>query len=419
MRAHIITIGDEILIGQIIDTNASFIAQQLDRIGIEVSQILSISDTNSEILETLEYANGKADIVLITGGLGPTRDDLTKQAFCDYFDDHLVTDQKVLHHIEDLFKNQIKRPILEANKSQALVPAKAHVLPNRYGTAPGLWMERNKTAFIAMPGVPYEMKALMTDVIIPRLQKVYERPYIIHKTIQTYGVGESEIAALLEDWENALPTHIKLAYLPDPGRVRLRLSTRGVDLQGLRKDLEEQTQSLEKLLGDIILGYDDSEPLEALLCHTFTKNNASLALAESCTGGQIAVTLTSIPGTSAFFKGGVVTYATKSKVDVLGVSEKIIEKHSVVSADVAIEMARRAQNLYKADYAVSTTGNAGPEKGDSDAEVGTVFIGIATPERVFAEKFMMGKHRERVITKTVNKAMELLQKEVMKNGVLS
>lgn len=414
MRAHILTIGDEILIGQIIDTNASFIAQQLDKIGIEVSQIRSIADTNEEISEALTYARGRAEVVLITGGLGPTKDDLTKQAFCEFFDDNLVENKEVLDHIEGLFKHQIKRPILEANKGQAMVPAKATILPNRYGTAPGMWMNKEGVVYIAMPGVPYEMKALMTDEILPRLQKEFERPYILHKTIQTYGRGESEIAETLEDWENNLPPQIKLAYLPAPGRVRLRLSTRGMDLGILQSNLQEQTEELEALLGDIILGYDDSEPLEALLGSSFREKNASLALAESCTGGQLAVTLTSIPGTSAFFKGGLVTYATETKVEVLGVSSAVIETHSVVSAEVAVEMARCAQRLYKADYALATTGNAGPEKGDSDAEVGTVFIGVATPENAYAEKFMMGKNRERVITKTVNKAMELLQKELLK-----
>ena len=414
MRAHIVAIGDEILIGQIIDTNSSFIASALDKIGIGVTQISSISDTRDQILETLAFAKKNAEVVLITGGLGPTKDDLTKQVFCDFFDDQLVENEEVLKNVERLFRDYVKRPMLAANKTQALVPSKATIIPNTYGTAPGMWMEQDGTVFMAMPGVPYEMKALITDKVLPRLQERFSRPYIIHKTIQTYGMGESEIAATIEDWENQLPASIKLAYLPALGKVRLRLSTKGNDLKALEKALDFQIKGLDELIGDIIVGYDDGQPLEVVLGQMLKNEQVTLALAESCTGGELASTLTAIPGASAYFKGGMVTYATQSKIDILGLCPEVIKEHSVVSAEVAKAMAANVKKLYQTDYAISTTGNAGPSKGDADAEVGTVFIGIATPSGVYAEQFMMGNHRERVITKTVNKAMELLQKEIVK-----
>ena len=414
MRAHIIAIGDEILIGQIIDTNSSFIASALDKIGVGVTQITSISDTQEQIVEALSQAQKKAEVVLITGGLGPTKDDLTKQTFCTFFDDRLVENAEVLKNVQRLFRDHVKRPMLPANKSQALVPSKATVVPNKYGTAPGMWMEQDGTVFMAMPGVPYEMKALMTDEVLPRLQKRFSRPYIVHKTIQTYGVGESEIAATIAEWEDELPPEIKLAYLPSLGKVRLRLSTRGNNLETLEKVLEQQIAGLNALVGDIIVGYGDEQTLEVMLGQMLTKEKATLALAESCTGGQLASTLTAVPGASAYFKGGMVTYATQSKIDILGLNPEVIEEHSVVSAEVAMAMAQNVKMLYKSDYALSTTGNAGPTKGEADKEIGTVFIGLAGPSGVYAQEFKMGNHRERVITKTVNKAMELLQKELLK-----
>ena len=415
MRAHIITIGDEILIGQIIDTNSAYIAKELDKIGIEVFQISSISDNKQHILDSLASAEKTADIVLLTGGLGPTKDDITKHTFCEYFKDTLVENTEVLKHIEDLFKHHVNRPILPANRTQALVPSKANVLMNMYGTAPGMWMKSGDTVFISMPGVPFEMRSLMNDKVIPRLQKEFNRPFIVHKTLQTYGVGESEIANTIEDWETNLPADIKLAYLPALGKVRLRLSTKGPDKDILEEKLQAQIVLLNELIGDIIVGYDDGELIETVVGRLFSQKNKTLAVAESCTGGQISAAITAIPGASSYFKGGMVTYATHSKVELLKIDQKIIDEHSVVSAEVAEAMALAVKNWYKSDYAISTTGNAGPSKGDSDAEVGTVFIGIATPNEVFSFKFSMGNHRERVISKTVNKAFELLQKEILKN----
>ncbi len=415
MQAHIITIGDEILIGQIVDTNSAFIAKELDKIGIEVSEISSISDKKQDIIDTLNAARKRSQVVLITGGLGPTKDDVTKHTFCEYFEDELVEDAGVLANIERIFKHHVGRPMLPANRSQALVPSKCSVLMNINGTAPGMWMRVDNTVFISMPGVPFEMKGLMTQEVIPRLQKEFERPYILHKTLQTYGRGESEIAANLEDFENNLPQDIKLAYLPALGKVRLRLSSKGFDREILQSRLQEQVEKMIALIGDIIVGYDDDEQIEHVVAKLFVDKGKSLAVAESCTGGQIAAAITAIPGASAYFKGGMVTYATQSKVELLKIDQKLIDEHSVVSAPVAEAMAAAVQRWYKSDYAISTTGNAGPSKGDSDAEVGTVYIGIATPTGVFSEKFLMGSQRERVISKSVNKAFELIQKEILKN----
>lgn len=415
MRAHIITIGDEILIGQIVDTNSAFIAKELDKVGIEVHQISSISDNKQHILQSLAEAQETTELVLITGGLGPTKDDVTKHTFCEYFEDTLVEDPAVLQNIERIFKHHVNRPMLPANRSQALVPSKATVLMNKNGTAPGMWMQSGKTVFVSMPGVPFEMKALMTDEVIPRVQQTFSRPFILHKTLQTYGRGESEIANTIEDWEDNLPSDIKLAYLPALGKVRLRLSTKGPDKALLERRLEEQITSLKALIGDIIVGYDDDELIEKVVGSLLTNNNKTLAVAESCTGGQIAAAITAIPGASAYFKGGMVTYATHSKVELLKIDQAVIDEHSVVSAQVAEAMAAAVKNWYQSDYAISTTGNAGPSKGDSDAEVGTVFIGIATPTGVFSQEFKMGSQRERVISKSVNKAFELLQKEILKN----
>ncbi len=415
MQAHIITIGDEILIGQIVDTNSAFIAKELDKIGIEVTEISSISDNKQHIIDTLNAARKQAQVVLITGGLGPTKDDVTKHTFCEFLGDELIEDSSVLANIERIFKHHVGRPMLPANRSQALVPSKCTVLMNQNGTAPGMWMQMEDTVFISMPGVPFEMKALMTEEVIPRLQKAFSRPFILHKTLQTYGRGESEIAAAIEDFENNLPSDIKLAYLPALGKVRLRLSTKGLDKDILEQRLQEQIASLQLLIGDSIVGYDDGELIEVVVGNLFKQKNKTLAVAESCTGGQIAAAITAIPGASAYFKGGMVTYATHSKVELLKIDQKLIDEHSVVSAPVAEAMAKAVKEWYQADYAVSTTGNAGPSKGDSNADVGTVFIGIATPEGVFSQEFKMGSQRERVISKSVNKAFELLQKEILKN----
>ena len=415
MKATIVTIGDEILIGQIVDTNSGFIAKSLDKIGVEINEMLSISDNKNHILDTFAKLQNTVDLVIITGGLGPTKDDITKKTFCDYFDDILVVDAKVEQHVIDLIERVMNRPASQINKDQALVPSKCIVLPNQVGTAPAMWMKKENTVFISLPGVPYEMKHIVEQEIIPKIVREYERPCIIHKTIITYGQGESLVAERIEEWENNLPEFIKLAYLPAPGRVRLRLSARGIDKAKLEAALDQNVSSLNAIISDIIFGFDDGETIEVVLGRLLTKQNLTLATAESCTGGKIAQLLTAVSGASKYFKGGIISYASEIKIDVLGIEASLINEHSVVSGEVASAMALSIKKMMKTDYAIATTGNAGPSKGDSNAEIGTVFIALATPTNLIVEEFNFGQPREKVIDRTVIKSLELLQKEILQN----
>lgn len=408
MLAEIITIGDEILIGQIIDSNSAFIGKELNKIGIDVHQISSVKDDKQHILDAIAEASNRVDVVLITGGLGPTKDDITKHTICEYFEDTLIENKDVLAHVERLFAKYISTPISDVNRQQALVPSKSTVLMNLYGTAPGMWLEKENTVFVSMPGVPYEMKGLMKDEVLPRLQKRFNRPYIIHKTILTYGVGESVIAEKIEDWENNLPSYIKLAYLPNLGRVRLRLSARGSDKKLLEDTIENKVSALRLIIGDVIVGYEEDETIEMRIGQLLIKQGKTLSVAESCTGGKIAQSFTANAGASAYFNGGAVTYATQSKIDILGIDPEVIKKHTVTSIEVAEAMALAAKEKFKSDYAIATTGNAGPAKGDGDVEVGTVFIAIASPKGIFSEKYVFSNLRERTIGKAVNKSFELL-----------
>ncbi len=414
MLAEIITIGDEILIGQIVDTNSAFIAKELNKIGISVYQITSVQDEKEHILSALANAKLKVDIVIVTGGLGPTKDDITKHTFCTFFNDVLIENKNVLAHVEMLFAKHIATPISDLNRKQALLPSTAEVLHNAHGTAPGMWIHEDDTTFISLPGVPFEMKNLMMAEVLPKLAAFYERPHIIHRTIVTYGLGESAIAQKIETWEDELPPFVKLAYLPNLGKVRLRMTAKGPDYNVLMETIEAEHKKLLPLLGAIVYGTEDEETLEELVAKLLKEKGLTLATAESFTGGRIAAMLTAIPGASAYFKGSVISYATETKIKVLKVPEKIIAQYSVVSEQVAVAMASGVQELLKTDFAIATTGNAGPAKGDSDAAVGTVCIAIASPKGVFAEKFQMGTHRERIVQKSVNKAFELLQKEILK-----
>ncbi|WP_343618212.1 competence/damage-inducible protein A [Flavobacterium sp.] len=414
MKAVIVTIGDEILIGQIVDTNSNFIAKELDRIGVETHEMISISDDKQHILNTFKQLQNKVDIVIVTGGLGPTKDDVTKKTFCEYFDDELVVNPEVLAHVTQLIEGFYKRPISQLNKDQALVPSKCTVLHNKMGTAPGMWMKKENTVFVSLPGVPYEMKYLVENEIIPKLVREYERPYIIHKTILTYGQGESLVAERIEQWENNLPEFIKLAYLPNPGRVRLRLTARGTNKEKLEEAIESNVRSLDAIIHDIIVGYEENETIETVVGKLLAKQNQTVATAESCTGGKIASLLSSVPGSSSYFKGSIVSYATEVKVNVLGIPQELIAQFSVVSAEVASAMAQNVKKILKTDYALATTGNAGPSKGDSDAEIGTVFIALATPEGVITEEFNFGQPREKVIDRATVKSLEILQKEILK-----
>jgi len=411
MLAEIITIGDEILIGQIVDTNSAFIGKEFNKAGISIYQITSIQDDKAHILKAIKEAEENANIIIITGGLGPTKDDITKHTICEYFNDTLVQDKAVLANVEHIL-SRYNVPLLDINKQQALVPFKAKVLMNNNGTAPGMWLEKNGKVFVSLPGVPYEMKALIAEQVIPQLIEQFKFPYIEHKTILTYGLGESSLAERIETWENNLPYFIKLAYLPSLGRVRLRLSGKSEDKTKLENEIQKQVNLLLPQIEDVFVGYEEDESIEAIIGKRLTKIEKTLAIAESCTGGRIAQAFTANTGASAYFKGSVVTYATESKVNILKVSEKDIEKHSVVSKKVAEAMAKNVRTLFNSDYAISTTGNAGPTKGDSDAEVGTVWIAIASKDKVYSKVFNFGNHREKVIVRATNKAFEMLQKEI-------
>ncbi|WNH09595.1 competence/damage-inducible protein A [Thalassobellus suaedae] len=416
MLAEIITIGDELLIGQVIDTNSSYIAKQLNKIGISVYQITSVQDDKQHILNAFKDAESRVDIVLITGGLGPTKDDITKKTIAEYFNDTLVLDTSVLENIEAIWKQYVRQTLLQVNKDQALIPSKASVLMNKLGTAPGMWLEKNDKIFISLPGVPFEMKGLIDDAVIPKLKDKFQCPFILHRTLLIHGLGESTLAAIIEEWEDALPKYIKLAYLPSLGNMRLRLSAKGFDEQKIKDDVQKQIDAVIPLIKDEFLGFEDEDhSIEAILGKQLTKIGKTVATAESCTGGKIAERFTTNSGASAYFKGSVVSYATDSKINILGVSKDAINEYSVVSGEVAESMAKHVLELFKTDYAIATTGNAGPTKGDSDEEVGTVFIAIATKTRVYSEKFMLGNHRTKVINKGANKAFEMLLKEIFKN----
>ncbi|MCL4165449.1 UNVERIFIED_CONTAM: hypothetical protein GTU68_044888, partial [Idotea baltica] len=378
-NAEIITIGDEILIGQIVDTNSAFIAQELNKIGVSVYQITSVQDDKDHILKSLKEAEENADIIIITGGLGPTKDDITKHTLCAYFNDTLVQNDNVLKHVENLFKKHVSTPISNSNRKQALVPSRATVLHNRFGTAPGMLIEKSEKVFISLPGVPYEMEGLITLEVIPYLQNKYNRPYIIHRTLLTYGLGESAIAERLDSWEDNLPKNTKLAYLPNLGKVRLRLTAKGFDDVQLKKEMLRLENELIEQVKDIFVGFEGEESIETLVGKLLKASSHTLATAESCTGGSIAKMITTVPGASEYFVGSVVSYNEKIKKDILGVSGETIKEHTVVSAAVAEEMAKGVQKLYGTDYAIAVTGNAGPTTDNTDKSVGVVFISILTP----------------------------------------
>ena len=414
MKAEIITIGDEILIGQIVDTNSAFIAKELNKIGVSVYQITSVQDDKTHILKAFEAAESNVDIVIITGGLGPTKDDITKTTLAQYFKDTLVYDEAVLNNIKYLWKNFVKQPLLQVNIDQSLVLSKAIALMNTSGSAPGMWIEKNNTIFISLPGVPFEMKELMNSEVLPRISNKFKRPYILHRTLLTYGLGESVIAERIKNWETALPDSIKLAYLPNLGRVRLRLSSTGFDKAAVIEGVEAQIETLLPLINDVFVGFEEHSSIEQLIGNQLVKLGKTLSVAESCTGGKIAENITAHGGASAYFKGGIVAYATETKIEVLKVAPELISKYSVVSSEVAESMAQNVKTVFNSDYGIATTGNAGPSKGDSDAEIGTVYIAIATPDAVFSQQFNFGKQRLRVVQKAVTMAFTLFQKEIFK-----
>jgi nicotinamide-nucleotide amidase len=417
MNVEIINIGDELLIGQVINTNAAWMAEQLNLSGFRVNQVTVISDEREYILAAMAHAELGAEIVLISGGIGPTRDDITKHTLSEFFGARLVFNEEAYRDVEAIFARRGYR-VTELNRRQAELPESCIGIPNQAGTARGMWFEKErtgggKTIFVSMPGVPFEMKAMMTDHIIPRLKEMFCTPFIYHKTLLTQGIGESFLAAQIGDWENALPENIKLAYLPQPGIVRLRLTGIGKEEQILRQQVDAEAAKLEILIPEHIFGYDE-DTLEEIVGQLLKARNATLATAESCTGGYIAHLITTIPGSSAYFKGSVVAYSNEIKQNILGVTTESLQKYGAVSKEVVIEMAISLQTLFDVDYVIATSGISGPDGGTHEKPVGTTWIAISTPEEVFALKYAFGDSRDRNIRRTALQALNLLRKKLLK-----
>lgn len=411
MKAEIITIGDELLIGQVIDTNSAWMADELNLMGIKVYQITSISDNREHILTTLREASLRADIVLITGGLGPTNDDITKQTLSEYFDSPLIFNEEAYRQVEQLFALR-GFPVTPLNRLQAMLPACCTALPNSNGTAPGMWFEKDNTIYVSMPGVPFEMKAMMTNEVLPKLTS-FSHVAIVHKTILTQGVGESFLAARIAPWENSLPGHIKLAYLPQPGLVRMRLSATGADADKLQTEVEQCVSALTEIIPEYIFGYDE-DTLEEIVGRQLKKLNYTLATAESCTGGYVAHLITSIPGSSDYFKGSVVAYANDIKENLLGVKHETLLIHGAVSEATVKEMAEGARLKLGTTCSIAISGIAGPLGGTSDKPIGTTWIAVSSPAGLVAEKFLLGEHRGRNIRKAGISALNMLRKELGK-----
>ena len=410
--ANIITIGDEILIGQVIDSNSAWIAQQINRLGIQIHEIRSISDEYNHIINTLEDTSVLADLIIVTGGLGPTKDDKTKDALCSYFNTELVVHKPTLKHIELFFK-QRGMNVNELNKAQAQIPAGCIPLHNDSGTAPGMWFEKNDTFYVFLPGVPYEMKALIEKEVLPRL-KHFSDEMILHKTVITQGIAESVLAEKIAGWENNLAEDLKLAYLPRPGMVRLRLSITGKDSINMENRLNQTIENLKILIPEHFFGYDDEMPEETIGKLLINDGNKILSTAESCTGGAIASMITSVPGSSRYFRGSVIAYDNQIKIKQLNVPQQLIENYGAVSQPVVEAMAKGAIKAMDSDYAISTSGIAGPTGGSPEKPVGTVWIAVASRNQIISERYQFGENRERNITKSVMTGLNMLRKMILK-----
>ncbi|PCJ27396.1 MAG: competence/damage-inducible protein A [Flavobacteriales bacterium] len=409
MKLDIISIGDELLIGQTLNTNVYWISKELNRIGFTIRQQITISDTEDAILSTLEESLSKSDVVLITGGLGPTNDDLTMPVLNKYFGGKLVKDEKVYQHIEQLVTSR-GFEMNENNQKQAIVPDNCRVVHNAHGTAPGLWFEKDNKVIVAMPGVPYEMKAMVSDTIIPWLKEKYELPEIINQMVYTQGLPESILAEKIADWENNLPETIKLAYLPSPGRVKLRLSSVGVDRNELQDMINTEIEKLTQLIPQFIYS-EKNEDLGTVIGELLKKQNATLATAESCTGGYIAHLITRVAGSSDYYKGSIISYANEIKINELSVDQEEIEQYGAVSQQVVEQMAKGVQQKMNTDYAIATSGIAGPTGGTDQKPVGTVWIAIATLNGVVSKKYLFGKQRDVNIERAAITALGMLRKE--------
>ena len=412
MRAIIITIGDELLIGQTIDTNSAFIGSELSRIGFDISKKISIHDKKDDILEALTDVAGKAQVVIITGGLGPTSDDITKPTICEFFNTRLALNKMVLEMIQKMMRRQGVE-MNENNRNQAMVPERCRVIPNETGTAPGMLFEKEGIIYIFIPGVPSEMKHLMTVHIIPLLKERFISQAIIHRNIMIYGAPEAKLAERLTQFEAELPGDIKLAYLPSSGVIKLRLTARGSDNEILSRLVEEQVKKLYLTIPDLIYG-EDEKPLEKVIGELLKEKEQTLSTAESCTGGKIAQMITSIPGSSDYYKGSVIAYNNSVKKHLLGVPDDMLSKYGAVSRQVVEMMAKGSRKLLSADYAVATSGIAGPDGGSESKPVGTVWIAVSSDKGTVSEKYVYGRDRNQNILRFSNAALNMLRLQIIR-----
>lgn len=418
MNAELLTIGNEILIGQISNTNAVWMAQQLNLIGVSVIHMSSVADDRTSILKAFDDASQRADIVLITGGLGPTKDDITKKTFCDYFETQLISDENVLKDVTAFFLKRNK-DVSEINKKQAEVPKGCLVLRNNNGTAPGMWMEKNKTIFVSMPGVPYEMQGIMADSVLPEIKKRFTLPFIYHKTILTQGIGESVLSELISDWEDALTQkEIGLAYLPSPGMVRLRLSSKGYNETELKNKIDSEVEKVKPLIEKYIYGYEeyvkDQPKIEEIVGQLLLEKGLKLGLAESCTGGYISHLITSVAGSSNYYNGCIVPYHNEFKNALLKVDLSVFKKYGAVSGECVTAMVKETLSTFKADVAIAVSGIAGPAGGTAEKPVGTTWIAVAYKEQIIQKQFVFGDNRQRNIQMTAMNALNMLRKLILK-----
>jgi len=408
--AEIISVGDELLIGQVENTNASWMARQLNDSGIKVIRINTISDDRLQIISALTEAGKRAEVILITGGLGPTRDDITKEVLCEFFDSKLVFNEDVFRHIQELFQ-QRGYDVNRLNRSQAEIPSNCLPIPNHHGTAPGMWFEKENKIYVSMPGVPFEMQPMMTNHVIPEVLKRFSTGAIVHRTLLTQGIPESILAQTIEEWERKIPDNIKLAYLPQPGMVRLRLSAYGKNRETLQQQIEKESEKLMALIPEVIFGYDE-DTLEAIIGKLLIEGAQTLSTAESCTGGYLAHLITSVPGSSAYFRGSVVAYANDIKEHHLGVHADTLKEYGAVSKPVVMEMADGVRKRFATDYAIAISGIAGPDGGTPEKPVGTTWIALATPQNIITGVYKLGENRQRNIRKAALAGLGMLWKEI-------
>ncbi|MBX7109118.1 MAG: competence/damage-inducible protein A [Chitinophagales bacterium] len=408
MNATIITIGDELLIGQVVDTNSAWMGQELNKIGVFVIRKIAVGDDKNEIISALHEAHSLSDLILITGGLGPTRDDITKHTLCEYFNTRLVFHEEIFALVKGFF-DRYKRPMPASNRGQAELPESCIPIINNNGTAPGMWFDHEGKVYVSMPGVPWEMKLMMTDKVLPEIKKRFRIPFILHKTILTQGIGESYLAEKIQDIEEAFPPGFKLAYLPYLSSVRLRITARGDDRAYLEQTINQLTQQLKNRISEFIWGYDD-EVLEAVVGDLLRKRKATVSTAESCTGGLIAYRITSVPGASDYFSGSIISYADNVKHNLLGVSNETLLQYGAVSEATVCEMAQGVLSKMKTSYAIAVSGIAGPDGGTDEKPVGTVWIAIAGSAKTVARKFLFSGNRERNMELTSINALNMLRK---------